>query len=41
MAKAFGKTTLFGVLGLFLFSVVGYPMLAFGKSTYTRPVRTQ
>jgi hypothetical protein len=37
MAKAFGKSTLFGVLGLFFFSFVGYPMLAFGSATYTRP----
>lgn len=34
LAKAFGKSTAFGVLGLWLFSIIGYPILAFGKSTY-------
>lgn len=34
-AKAFGKSTVFGVFGLILFPFVGYPMLAFGNSTYT------
>lgn len=34
LAKAFGKSTAFGVFGLALFSFVGYPMLGFGKATY-------
>lgn len=34
LAKAFGKSTLFGILGLFLFGIVGYPMLAFGSAKY-------
>jgi len=35
LAKVFGKSPVFGVVGLFLFSIVGYPMLAFGSATYT------
>lgn len=34
LAKAFGKSTVFGVVGLFLFAIVGYVMLAFGKAEY-------
>lgn len=34
LAKVFGKSTLFGVVGLWLFGFVGYPMLAFGDATY-------
>lgn len=34
VAKAFGKSSLFGVVGLFFFSVVGYLMLGFGKASY-------
>ena len=34
IAKAFGKSTMFGVLGLFIFSVIGYAMLAFGSAKY-------
>jgi hypothetical protein len=34
VAKRFGKSTAFGVLGLVLFPFVGLPMLAFGKDTY-------
>jgi len=38
LAKAFGKTTAFGIFGLAIFSFVGYPMLAFDqKAKYTRP----
>ncbi len=33
-AKAFGKSTTFGVFGLWLFSIIGYPMLAFGDARY-------
>lgn len=36
LAKSFGKDTGFGIL-LALVSVVGYPMLAFGKATYVGP----
>lgn len=34
LAKAFGKSEVFGIIGLFLFPIVGYPMLAFGSSKY-------
>lgn len=34
VAKAFGKSTLFGVVALFLFSAVGYLMLGFGDAKY-------
>jgi hypothetical protein len=34
LAEAYGKSTLFGVLGLMFFPIVGYPMLAFGSAKY-------
>ncbi|MDT8912640.1 DUF5684 domain-containing protein [Amycolatopsis sp. PS_44_ISF1] len=37
VARAFGKGGLFGFFGLFLFSVIGYLILAFGSARYTRP----
>jgi uncharacterized membrane protein YhaH (DUF805 family) len=37
LAKVFGKSTVFGVVGLFLFSTIGYAMLAFGSAKYTAP----
>ena len=37
LAKSFGKSTGFGVVGLILFPLVGYPMLGFGSSTYKGP----
>ncbi len=37
MAKVFGKTTIFAVIGLWLFAIVGYPMLAWGNAKYTAP----
>lgn len=37
VAKAFGKDTLFGVVGLVIFSIIGYGILAFGDATYTQP----
>ncbi|TWP53203.1 signal peptidase I [Lentzea tibetensis] len=37
MAKSFGKGAGFGVLGLWLFTFVGYPMLGFGDSRYQGP----
>lgn len=33
-AKAFGKSALFGVFGLWIFSVIGFLMLGFGDATY-------
>ncbi|MFJ6671236.1 DUF5684 domain-containing protein [Actinosynnema sp. NPDC091369] len=37
LAKSFGKGTGFGVVGLWLFGFIGYPMLAFGSATYRGP----
>ena len=37
VARNFGKSDAFGVVGLWLFSAVGIPMLAFGPATY-KPV---
>lgn len=34
MAKAFGKSEVFGIVGLILFSPIGYLMLGFGKDKY-------
>lgn len=44
MAKAFGKSQTFGIFGLWLFSFVGYPILAFGNAQYIgteNPVQSQ
>lgn len=40
LAKVFGKSGLFGVFLLWLFSFIGYPILAFGKTTYTGGSKT-
>lgn len=37
LAKSFGKSDLFGVVGLWLFSIIGYLMLGFGSATYVGP----
>ncbi len=37
LAKSFGRSAGFGVVGLWLFGFVGYPMLAFGDATYRGP----
>lgn len=34
VAKRFGRSAIFGIVGLFLFSGIGYLILGFGKSTY-------
>ncbi len=34
MAKAFGKSATFGIIGLWLFSFIGYLMLGFGQAKY-------
>ena len=34
VAKAFGKSDIFGIVGLWLFSAIGYLMLGFGDATY-------
>ena len=38
VAKAFGKSTVWGVFLLVLFSFIGIPILGYGKATYTPPV---
>jgi hypothetical protein len=37
IAKSFGKDTVFGIVGLFLFSIVGYAILGFGNAQYRGP----
>ena len=34
LAKAFGKSSAFGIVALWLFSVIGYFILGFGKAQY-------
>lgn len=34
LAKAFGKSSTFGIFGLFIFNIVGMLMLAFGDAKY-------
>lgn len=36
LAKAFGKSTAFGIFGLWLFSFIGYLILAFGEAEYKK-----
>ncbi len=36
VAKKFGKSGVFGFFGLFLFSIIGYMILAFGSATYKK-----
>lgn len=37
LAKAFGKSQMFAVFGLVIFSIVGLFMLGFGDAKYTKP----
>jgi hypothetical protein len=37
VAKAFGKSTTFAIIGLMLFSYFGYLMLGWGQAKYTVP----
>ena len=37
LAKSFGKDEIFGIVALWLFSIVGYLMLGFGNATYKGP----
>lgn len=37
LAKHFGKSATFGVVGLWLFSIVGYMILGFGDAKYVGP----
>lgn len=41
LAKSFGKSAAFGAVALFLFGIVGYVILAFGKDKYVGPGGTQ
>ena len=34
LAKHFGKSTVFGIVGLWLFSIIGYLILGFGDAKY-------
>jgi hypothetical protein len=34
LAKNFGKSEVFGIFGLWLFSIIGYMILGFGSATY-------
>lgn len=36
LANKFGKSTAFGVIGLWMFNIVGYTILAFGPAQYNR-----
>jgi uncharacterized membrane protein YhaH (DUF805 family) len=38
LAKSFKKDATFGIVLLWLFSFIGYPILAFGSDTYVGPV---
>jgi len=40
IAKAFGKSTAFGVVGLWLFSLIGFLILGWGDATYTLPTES-
>lgn len=37
LAKSFGKSEAFGIIGLFLFSIIGYMILGFGSAQYVGP----
>ncbi|RDI33303.1 DUF5684 domain-containing protein [Lentzea flaviverrucosa] len=37
VAKSFGKDAVFGIVGLWLFSIVGYAILGFGNAQYRGP----
>lgn len=37
LAKRFGKSQVFGIFGLWIFSLIGYAILAFDSSTYHGP----
>ncbi|PRY43901.1 DUF5684 domain-containing protein [Umezawaea tangerina] len=37
LAKSFGKSGVFGFFGLWMFSIIGYLMLAFGNANYHGP----
>ncbi|KOV82006.1 hypothetical protein ADL03_26650 [Nocardia sp. NRRL S-836] len=37
IAKSFGKDAVFGIVGLWLFSIIGFAILAFGGAQYRGP----
>lgn len=37
LAKSFGRSQLFGIVGLYIFGLIGFPILAFGESQYVGP----
>ncbi len=37
LAKSFGKSSVFGVVALFFFSIIGYLILGFGSASYIGP----
>ncbi len=37
IAKAFGKSPVFAIVGLWMFNFIGYMILGWGDSTYTKP----
>ncbi len=37
LAKVFGKSGVFAVFGLIIFSLIGYLILGFGDAEYTEP----
>ena len=37
LAKSFGKSEVFGVVAIWLFSIIGYMILGFGESKYVGP----
>lgn len=41
LAKSFGKSEVFGVVGLVLFSLIGYLMLGFGDAKYVGPAAAE
>ena len=41
IAKAFGKSELFGIVGLWLFSFIGFAILGWGDATYQLPKSAQ
>ncbi len=41
IAKAFGKSATFGVIGIFFFSFFGFMILGWGDAKYVRPQRNK
>ena len=41
VAKAFGKSTLYGILGLSFLAFIFYPLLGFGDAVYKRKFREE